>query len=463
MRWLTRSGVLAVCAAIAGCAPDSNSLSKQLEEPVALTASASGGAAPSVAVSAAGVEAVAWVSVPSAEQSGHLYVSVAGAPAQKLSDALGPVEARGEAPPKLAFTPDGALVVVYTVGKVVEGERFTRSALRLTSSRDSGRTWSAPVTVNDRAVFGSHSFDALHVAPDGTIFVAWLGKSDLAGDTQMSDMPDMPDMAGMHDMKSMQGMQGMKGMSHEASTTWITSSTDGGSTWTPRVRVDAGEACPCCRGSLASTPDGTLYMAWRHIYPGSIRDIVLARSTDRGQTWSDASRVHEDNWEFDACPHAGPAIAAESNGVVHVAWWTGKEGEAGVYYAQTRDGGETFSKPVPMGVAKYSTASHVQIALTSNGRVIVAWDDGTMQVPQIMVRESGDHGSTFGPVEALSASGVSASFPMLSVSQNSAALVWLQTAASDAGGSAGDTGSAGSAGLNPVAPTQVMMRRGEWK
>ena len=34
-------------------------------------------------------------------------------------------------------------------------------------------------------------------------------------------------------------------------------------------------------------------MAWRHIYPGSIRDVVVARSDDQGATWGEPVRMHD--------------------------------------------------------------------------------------------------------------------------------------------------------------------------
>src|SRR6185369_6718113 len=52
-----------------------------------------------------------------------------------------------------------------------------------------------------------------------------------------------------------------------------------------------GEACPCCRTNIATTDDGTLYLAWRQVYPGNIRDVVVAHSSDKGATWSEPVRV----------------------------------------------------------------------------------------------------------------------------------------------------------------------------
>src|SRR5678815_454980 len=138
-------------------------------DPETVSAATTVGAAPMFALSPRGTRAVAWVSAPDAGTDGRLYVSTGGAPSE-LRDSLGPIEPHGEAPPKLAYGPDGGLYALYTVGKVVPGERFPKSALRMVKSSDRGQTWSTPVTVTNGAVFGSHSFHALHVAANGTIY-----------------------------------------------------------------------------------------------------------------------------------------------------------------------------------------------------------------------------------------------------------------------------------------------------
>lgn len=451
MRVFQLMSLVASAAATVGCgAVDGTPI--RLDPPTTLSATTAVGTTPMFAVSATGKQAVAWVSAPNGGSDGRLYVSVNGAPPTELRDSLGPVEIHGESPPKLAYAPDGRLIAVYVVGKEVPGERFPLSALRVVTSTDDGKSWTAPATVTNGEIFGSHSFHALHAAADGSIYVAWLGKPSGAAAAQAA--APMPDMAGMNHG------------SHSASASWITRSTDGGRTWSPEVRVDLGEACPCCRTGLATAKDGTLYMSWRHVYPGSIRDIVVARSSDHGATWSEPVRVHADDWKFDACPHAGPAIATDANGTLHVAWWTGKEGAAGVYYAQSVDGGRTFSNALPLGVAKYSRPAHVQISLAPSDRVLVAWDDGTTQVPRVVARLSSDGGAHFAATDVLSAPGRAATFPVIGVVRDSLAFAWSEVSASDAAtAAAADRTKDPKApkGLESVGEAQVVVRRGVYR
>ena len=75
------------------------------------------------------------------------------------------------------------------------------------------------------------------------------------------------------------GMSDMGGM-HSASASWITRSTDGGKTWSPRVRVDLGEACPCCRTGLA-TGEGRHPV---HVVASRLLRAAFATSSSRGPT-----------------------------------------------------------------------------------------------------------------------------------------------------------------------------------
>jgi hypothetical protein len=345
-----------------------------------------------LATSSSGAEAAAWVSAPNGGSDGRLYVRVNGGAASELRDSLGVIEPHGEAPPKLVYTSDGGLNALYVVAKLVPGRRFPASALRFVRTTDGGVHWSDPVTVTDDSVFGSHSFHALYAAPTGALYASWL--------------------------------DGRAGKS----TVFMSRSTDSGKTWMANVRATAGEACPCCRTAMASDKDGTLYLAWRQVYPGNVRDVVVARSTTQGATWEEPVRAHADNWVFDGCPHAGPSLQVDGAGRVHIAWWTGKQGSAGVWYTHSDDHAKTFSTPVALGVAEFSRPAHVQLALGGQDRLIAAWDDGTVQTQRVVVRVSKDRGDRWSDVAVLSDSGKTGRFPVIAASRERVTVAWAEEA-----------------------------------
>lgn len=380
--------LLVLGGALTACSP---SPGIELGDPAILSTATSGGAAPTIALAPDGTRALAWVSAPGGGTDGRVNVAIGDAPPVELRDPLGPIEAHGESPPKVAFARDGSVHVLYVVGKVVPGRRFPLAALRHAQSRDGGRSWSPPATVTDDSTFGSHNFHALHAAADGTLWASWLD-----------------------------GREGR-------SAAYVAHSTDGGTTWSANRRVEpGGEACPCCRTAMASAPDGTIYLAWRKVFAGSVRDIVVASSRDAGVTWSAPVPVHADRWVFEGCPHAGPALAVDSAGRLHAVWWTGKERRSGVWYTSSDDGGRTFREPVAMDTAGLYRPAHVQLALGTGGVVAAAWDDGSVQVPRILLRVSRDGGATFGGEAEVSDPARAAQFPVLGVRGRRVTVAWSE-------------------------------------
>ncbi|MEP7382381.1 MAG: sialidase family protein [Gemmatimonadota bacterium] len=383
-----RASILAVLLAGLACGEQPTVTFSDTED---IGASTSVGAAPMFAVAPSGARTLAWISAPDGGTDGRLYVSTESAPTTELRDPLGGIEPHGESPPKLEYAPDGTLFALYAVGRENAGRRFPFTTLRLAASRDRGRTWDPPQTVGGDPISASRNFHALHAAADGSLYVAWLEARD-----------------------------GRK------SATYLTRSTDGGTSWSQSVRVDAAESCPCCRTAIATAEDGTLYLEWRSVLTGNVRDIVVASSHDHGATWNVPVRSHVDNFVFDGCPHAGPSLAVDVQGRVHIAWWTGKDGGAGVYYARSDDGARSFGPAIPIGVAVFARPAHTQLKLDGTGTVVVAWDDARMPLPRVTVRVSRDGGETFGPDVVASDSSMAATFPVLALRRDGLTLAWTQ-------------------------------------
>jgi hypothetical protein len=176
-------------------------------------------------------------------------------------------------------------------------------------------------------------------------------------------------------------------------------------------------------------------------------------------------RVHADRWVYDGCPHAGPSLQVDSAGAVHVAWWTGREKHAGVWYAKSTDGARTFGEPVPLGVAEFSRPAHVQLALGDGGRVVAAWDDGTVKVPRVVVRLSRDGGRTFAAVQTLSDAARAATFPVLALHGGAVTVAWSELGAVEhhhAAAAAPNMKDPKSVkGLSAVGASKVVVREGE--
>ncbi len=412
-----RPHTLSLLLLAAACSPGQTGEAPLTPAQVA-SAETANGATPMFLVTPSGDRVLSWVAEPDGEAGSpsRLFVQVTSpagtsrGPIGVLADPLGGIEPHGEAPPQLAAGPDGALLALYTVGRDV-GARFPVSALRLARSQDLGHTWDPPVTLNEGETFGSHNFHSLLASPDGAVYAAWLSTASPPG-SHTADHGQAG--GGTHDAQG-----------HGESRVWIRASRDGGRTWEPSRILHGEPTCPCCRTALAVGPDGTLYAAWRKVFAGDVRDIVVGRSSDGGLTWETPIRPREDGWVYPGCPHAGPSLVAGADGVVHIAWWTGKPGEAGVYYARSTDRATSFT-PQPMAVGPSARPTHVQMAVTTSGEVVVAWDDGLSDLPGILLRASTDGGTGFGPEWRVSELGVAGTFPVVRTFADSVLVAWSQ-------------------------------------
>jgi hypothetical protein len=338
------------------------------------TTVASGGVSNPTVARSGDALVVAWVGV-----DGNVYVARRGpdgsyAKPARANDVAGEAAPHEQAPAQVASGPNGAVYVIWQTRVPIAGRRFPASDLRFAHSADGGRTFEPALTINDDrgGKPSSHTFHDLLVDAHGTVFVSWI-------DGRTTEEAHHGGADHHHGDSSL-------GPEIRAAR-----STDGGKTFSASVVVDR-DACPCCRTSLARGPDGTLYIAWRKVYSGDVRDVVVARSTDGGVTFEAPVRVHRDNWVYPGCPHAGPSLAVDSAGTLHVVWYTGAEGHTGLYLATSRDGARTFGEPVALRRGRgFVSVSNARLAATGSS-VWVAWEDRAASGGRVQLGRCGPDG-----------------------------------------------------------------------
>lgn len=339
-----------------------------------LTAVETGATRPTAAVDPAGESVyVAWVGTGGEAPDVYLArVGPAGADAPddgprisspvRVNRIPGDAAAAGQAPARVAVGPGGEVYVAWTRDTLVAGRRWPATDLRFARSTDGGRSFEPAVTVNrdSAGVPSSHSFHDLEVGPEGTLYLSWI--DGRRRDRYLAEHPDAE----------------AEGEAPELEIR-VASSTDRGRTFGRGAVVDSGP-CPCCRTTLAAGGDGSLHVAWRKLFEKDVRDIVVARSTDGGRSFSSPVRVAADDWTFPACPHAGPGLVTDEEGRLHMAWYTGKEAAPGLYYARTEgartEGGEMkFGSAVPLLTDERVPPSQVALGPGDAGSLWLAWED----------------------------------------------------------------------------------------
>ncbi len=124
-------------------------------------------------------------------------------------------------------------------------------------------------------------------------------------------------------------------------------STDGGKTWSPRVRANAGIIAPSSpnRGmdaQIAAAGD-KLVAVWMIKGTGNFNSgpLVTTISQDGGKTWHVGPNPADDGL---TTGHSFSDLCADSSGNFHLAWLDSRDGRQGLRYARSSDGGVSWQK-----------------------------------------------------------------------------------------------------------------------
>jgi hypothetical protein len=358
--------------------------------------------APSVAAFGKRV-AVVWTAA--SDSGSDIYMSVStddgatfGAPV-RVNDIEGDARASGEQPARVVM--DKTIHVVWPT------RVNNHSVVRYASSIDDGRTFSKATTIAGDGFSGARGWESIALGYDGGVHVVWLDGRN-AAPHQHAHVPGQP-------MAKPAGGGPRQDILH---TTWKGEVT-------PSETGVADNVCFCCKTAIA-TSGARVYVAWRHIYPGSLRDIAVARSTDNGQTFGAPIRVSEDGWKLDACPDDGPSMAADSHGGIHIAWpavVAGATPRKGIFYSALTEQ-NTFTPRLRLDSGD-TDAAHPQLAADEHGTSAVVWDEHVKGSRRIVLRQVS--GTTAESPQTFDGEGVT--YPAIAASDESWLVVWsTQTA-----------------------------------
>ena len=192
---------------------------------------------------------------------------------------------------------------------------------------------------------------------------------------------------------------------------------------------------PMCAGSLAlARARGAFVGVWWAPRPDSAVQLLAARSTDGGRTWSAPAPVDTTDAGRGGCNRARAAIAADSaSGYVHITYALQALEGPGLFFSHSMDEGVTFHAPVPIlygeRLGRTSVAADGDI-------VVVGFEDPNSSTPRIGLALSRTMGHIFEHrILPVSDDHDVATRPLVAVRGRRVALAWQTGAATDSGAS----------------------------
>ncbi|WP_165864794.1 sialidase family protein [Rufibacter latericius] len=240
---------------------------------------------------------------------------------------------------KLLFKPNGDILAMFAVQNP-NPENSYAGLVKYTQSFDGGKTWTAAKQLAQDAEnsIDERYFD-MAVLPTGEIAAVWLDSR--------------------------------KNTPKEGSSLYF-SSTGGRQGFTYEKVIDQ-QLCQCCRTDLFLDGTGKLHTAYRAILNDSIRDMMHLVSSDNGKTFAPRERISLDNWAIKGCPHTGPTLAWNQQGL-HAAWYT-MGGGSGVFYSHKKENTPFAPREA---VSSLASAKHPQLTSFGENQLALVWDE---QVP----------------------------------------------------------------------------------
>jgi hypothetical protein len=224
--------------------------------------------------------------------------------------------------------------------------------VRLSYSKDDGRSWSEPFLPHHDGTKTEHGFASLFQMPGTGLGLVWLdGRA----------------------MKPESGGHGSGAMAMRFAT------FDRAWKQTSETVVDA-RVCECCPTAAVITADGPI-AAFRNRSEDETRDIFISRFERGG--WSEPKPVHADGWKIPGCPVNGPALSASGRNLA-VAWFTGKDEQGRAFAAFSLDAGRSFGAPIRLDDG--GSLGRVDVELLSNGSAVATWIEFADQRAQFRAR-----------------------------------------------------------------------------
>jgi BNR repeat-containing family member len=175
--------------------------------------------------------------------------------------------------------------------------------------------------------------------------------------------------------------------------------------WTPAQRLtwSSGESL---HPKVALGSGNTVHVVWDDSIPGH-SEIYYKKSTDGGTTWGPAKRL---TWS--SGNSKDPAIAIDSIGRLHVAWYC--QSDYDIHYKRSTDGGGTWSATRRLTWTS-GDSLYPDIDIGKDDTVHIAWFDWTPGNSEIYYKMSVDGGLNWSAARRLTWTSANSYFPAMAI------------------------------------------------
>jgi hypothetical protein len=231
------------------------------------------------------------------------------------------------------------------------------SSIYYAQSLDGGQTFSSPLRIDDDSKLSVQGVPRIEIDGNDNIHVIWIDvRETIGGDI------------------------------------YYTNSTDEGITFHKNKKVNdisKGSDDP----SLAVDDNDVIYIVWvDNRNDTTTLDVYFSKSTDSGVSFSPNKKINDDDLPL---TFQGTPSIAVGGGIIGVVWQDDRN-PYGIYFANSTDGGDTFSVNKRIDDDPTSSdKSRPSIAINDNGYISIAWIDKRNGDYDIYFTNSTDDGDTF--------------------------------------------------------------------
>lgn len=297
-----------------------------------------------------------------------------------------------DARPQIVVEKRGGIALAFSLFR---DKAFNGQVLTAKSADGASFSEPRPITSNKE----SQRFVALGLDTDGSVFAAWIDKRNRVPAKE-------------------------EGRKYEGAGLFFASSKDGGATYS-ETKMAADNTCECCRLGMAFAGPGKPVVVFRNIFEGGVRDHAVMTFADPA-TPGEVRRVSRDDWQIAACPHHGPSLAISPAGTYHAAWYTNGKVRKGLFYARSQDEGRTFSEPLPLGRADRNP-TRPYILSGSHGATVV-WKEFDGEKTSVNAMTSQDEGKSWSKPVSIAMTNDTSDHPLLVSDGHKIFLSWMTKA-----------------------------------